>query len=322
MLPEVPAMRNAILEGDWSDSADWLEFALDLVSDLVLIAPSLDREIVYHNQAVVERLGYTARDLRSKRLVELIPGASRFHRAHDPASMIGVLRHQDGSELPMAVSFRRHCIGGRSLLIAAAQESLSQLDCSPLSSVEMPDALTQLPGRRTLFHLLQTTLEQTPHRQAPWAVLFVDVDYFKDINDGLGHVAGDGVLREFAQRLVDGTRWDDVVARFGGDEFVVLLSALQGRDELRSISRRIRRRIKMPMAICGYDICVSATIGGVVANRTHTSVEQLLHAADRAMYRAKRFHRRPTWRLARSSPLTVSRWSASSVDLKAQKKRD
>jgi diguanylate cyclase (GGDEF)-like protein/PAS domain S-box-containing protein len=123
-------------------------------------------------------------------------------------------------------------------------------------------------------------------RAAPPAVLFVDVDDFKAVNDTLGHAAGDELLVTVAGRLSADVRAEDVVARLGGDEFAVLLTDAEG-DRLRDVADRLLTALRAPMELAGSTLTVTASIGGALGAPGDTA-ERLLHAADTAMYSAKR----------------------------------
>jgi diguanylate cyclase (GGDEF)-like protein len=121
---------------------------------------------------------------------------------------------------------------------------------------------------------------------APPAVLFVDVDDFKTVNDTLGHGAGDDLLVTVAGRLTADVRADDVVARLGGDEFAVLLTFADG-ERLRNVADRLLASLRAPMELAGSSVTVTASIGGALG-ATGDTAERLLHSADTAMYSAKR----------------------------------
>jgi diguanylate cyclase (GGDEF)-like protein len=123
------------------------------------------------------------------------------------------------------------------------------------------------------------------HDEAVWAVVFVDLDDFKAINDAYGHGVGDEVLTAVAGRLSAGTRSPDLVARLGGDEFVVLL-AVPSPADLDAAVERIRGELARPLAVAGHTITVSASIG-VARPRPDDSPQDVLDRADRAMYDEK-----------------------------------
>jgi len=142
------------------------------------------------------------------------------------------------------------------------------------------DALTELPNRARFDALLRAAL--APGRDV--AVIFADLDNFKIINDSLGHRTGDELLVEVAQRLAGELRPDDVLARFGGDEFVVLLEALDDVDDARRTANRLAAALREPFVLAGHQRFVSASFG--IAFGT-SDAEALLRDADAAMYHAK-----------------------------------
>jgi diguanylate cyclase (GGDEF)-like protein/PAS domain S-box-containing protein len=147
------------------------------------------------------------------------------------------------------------------------------------------DALTQLPNRLALLDLLGDLLETEP--EAPIAVLFVDLDGFKQVNDTHGHHAGDRVLAEVARRLLNAVRGHDVVTRHGGDEFVVVCRGVTTSDLGSQIGQRICQAIRRPFDLDGVAIQIGATVG-VARNGPGATAESLVHTADAAMYEGKR----------------------------------
>jgi len=154
-----------------------------------------------------------------------------------------------------------------------------------LARQALHDALTGLPNRALFVDRLQLALTGIERRQTMVAVMFVDLDRFKLINDGMDHSAGDAVLVAVGQALCDVLRADDTVARFGGDEFVVL-TEVHDADEALVLANRLRRAVATPIPIGGRDLVVTASIG-VVVTRQWVDQASLLRDADAAMYRAK-----------------------------------
>ena len=154
------------------------------------------------------------------------------------------------------------------------------------------DVLTGLPNRRLLMDRLERMLATAQREQRCGAVIFIDLDHFKFINDARGHATGDSMLRKAAQRLTQLVRSDDTVERLGGDEFVVLLQDL-GRDvdaathAALAMAERIRDAIRKTFEIDGQSYTSSASIGVAVLPRANQTVHDLLREADIAMYRAK-----------------------------------
>jgi diguanylate cyclase (GGDEF)-like protein len=155
------------------------------------------------------------------------------------------------------------------------------------------DPLTGLPNRT----LLLDRLRQSAHRAArrpdrQFALLFLDLNGFKNINDTLGHAAGDQLLVEVAHRLTRILRRTDTAARMGGDEFVVLLDGLHNPDEATLTAERVRARVTEPMVIDGRSVGVGVSIGVSRSDEGSLDVDELLRRADSAMYRAKLQSRR------------------------------
>jgi diguanylate cyclase (GGDEF)-like protein/PAS domain S-box-containing protein len=149
------------------------------------------------------------------------------------------------------------------------------------------DALTGLPNRRLFVDRLGHALGRTRRRKGRRvAVLFMDLDGFKVVNDSLGHDVGDGLLVEVARRLEGCLRPEDTLARFGGDEFVALIEDLQTADDAVRVAERITNELRKPFALGGREMYVAASIG-VGLGRGTRNPEELLREADTAMYRAK-----------------------------------
>lgn len=151
------------------------------------------------------------------------------------------------------------------------------------------DSLTSLPNRALFLEFLSMSLARSQRDGGTLAVLFLDLDRFKHINDGLGHDVGDELLAELAHRLQDAMRPSDVVARFGGDEFTVLCDSLdpaRAEAQAREVARRLLDVIEQPISIDGEDRKLSASLGIAMAAPDSTA-EDLLRDADAAMYSAK-----------------------------------
>ncbi len=150
------------------------------------------------------------------------------------------------------------------------------------------DPLTGLPNKVLFMDRLRMRLiERRGLSDAPFAVLFADLDYFQKINDSLGHLAGDGLLVEVSRSIEGCVRPTDTVARFGGDEFAVLIDETTDEAEARAIASRVLRLFRRPFKIGENDIYTSASIGIAVSGGGGPSAEELIRDADTAMYHAK-----------------------------------
>lgn len=150
------------------------------------------------------------------------------------------------------------------------------------------DALTGLPNRVYLMeHLRRVIARARRHEDYCFAVLFLDLDRFKIINDSLGHLIGDKLLVAVARKLEHTLRPEDVVARLGGDEFTILLDGINGLVDAELVAERIHREFKQPFHLDGHEVFTTACFGIAISTQTYNSPEEVLRDADTAMYRAK-----------------------------------
>jgi diguanylate cyclase (GGDEF)-like protein/PAS domain S-box-containing protein len=155
------------------------------------------------------------------------------------------------------------------------------------------DPLTGLPNRRLLADHLDLALARTARHAGLIALMFCDVDHFKDVNDTLGHPAGDELLRAITSRLRRVVRPQDTVARMGGDEFVVLSEDLHAHAEGEHLTQRIQHRLSGSYRLAGQDVTVTVSVG-LSTGRHPTTTRAVLAEADAALYEAKR-HGRNRW---------------------------
>lgn len=149
------------------------------------------------------------------------------------------------------------------------------------------DPLTGLPNRVLLRDKLAVALAHARANQGQLAVIFLDLDRFKGINDTLGHYTGDNALKLIAQRLVGSVRSTDVVARLGGDEFTVMLPGVAGESEIFRVLRKIIDALEEPLRLEQTDFNISASVGIALFPRDGQDIDTLLQVADKAMYLAK-----------------------------------
>lgn len=149
------------------------------------------------------------------------------------------------------------------------------------------DPLTGLPNRTLLHDRLAVALAQARRKKRMLAVLFVDLDRFKLVNDTVGHAMGDHLLRKFAERLSRVVREGDSLARVGGDEFTVLLPEISAHEDADFVARRVLEASRKPLALAGHEFSVTASIGIAMFPGHGEDATALLRNADAAMYRAK-----------------------------------
>ncbi|MBU2894259.1 EAL domain-containing protein [Colwellia sp. D2M02] len=149
------------------------------------------------------------------------------------------------------------------------------------------DELTQLPNRRLFYDRIDIALASAHRNQEKVALFFIDLDYFKDINDNYGHRVGDQLLQSIAKRLTDSIKEGDTVARLGGDEFTLLLTEIKEVSHISKICQRVIDQVRQPYHIDGHTLQVTTSIGIAVYPDDGTNETELLKNADIAMYRAK-----------------------------------
>jgi diguanylate cyclase (GGDEF)-like protein len=149
------------------------------------------------------------------------------------------------------------------------------------------DPLTGLPNRMLFGDRLSLAVTQARRDRTRLAVLFIDLDRFKEVNDSLGHAAGDRLLRSVAERLQSCVRAGDTVARLGGDEFVVLLPGVEGEDGALRVGDKVLETLRRPFSLAGQDVSLTASSGISLYPESATTALDLINRADTAMYRAK-----------------------------------
>ncbi len=271
--------------------------ALDASSDLVLVAVQGEPD-VHVNAATVRLLGLDGPLVDGDALNERLPPWLR-HRVRDealPALEAGgtwegelAVHDVEGDLVPIAVvaTATRNADGAVEAVVVIARDvSAGSARTGQLERQATHDALTALPNRTLLLDRLDLALGRARRHASLVAVLSLDLDGFKPVNDRLGHAAGDVLLVEVARRLETAVRPGDTAARLGGDEFVVVCD-LSHPDEAADLARRIEAEIAQPVRVEGAEVTVTASIGIALSDPAAT-VEELLRRADAAMYAAKR----------------------------------
>ena len=266
-------------------------------SDLILIVGS-DGKVQYVSPSVERVLGYRQTDIHGQALTGFLHlddllAASAFldeawHSSSGPARVEWRVRHHDGSWR----DFEMFCtnlasdasVGG--LVLNGRDVSERKLLEQELAHQAFHDPLTKLANRALFQDRVEQALARNSRRQDMVAVLFLDLDDFKTVNDSLGHEAGDQLLVAIAERLVSSVRPSDTVARLGGDEFAIVLEQIDGAS-LERAAERITHALRMPLLIENQLIYVTASIGIAPTSAGLETTQQLLRGADVAMYAAK-----------------------------------
>jgi diguanylate cyclase (GGDEF)-like protein/PAS domain S-box-containing protein len=271
-------------------------------SEGVMITAS-DQRIVAANQAFTRITGYTEDEVIGKNPKVLRSGrhGEDFYRGiWESVDTLGRWqgeiwnRRKDGAEYPewLNISEVRDEAGAIVNYIGVFADITSIKEAQDkFAYAAHHDALTGLPNR-VLFHdRLEQVLSRARRHGESVALLFVDLDRFKMVNDTLGHEAGDLLLQEVAQRLVGCMREEDTVARMGGDEFVVIQQGITQPSEAGLLATRLLRQVGQPLTLAGHDMVVGLSIGISLYPQDGEDVSALLKNADAAMYRAKELGR-------------------------------
>jgi diguanylate cyclase (GGDEF)-like protein len=170
---------------------------------------------------------------------------------------------------------------------------LTELDAARKTREELRglayhDHLTGLPNRSLLYDRLGLAITQAHREEGHLALLFLDLDDFKNVNDSLGHGSGDRVLVDLATRVRSTVRAGDTVARFGGDEFIVLLDSVTGAEDAAHVAVKVLDAVQAPYRFDGHEVSIAASVGVSVYPRDGASPDELVKSADTAMYRHKR----------------------------------
>jgi diguanylate cyclase (GGDEF)-like protein/PAS domain S-box-containing protein len=185
-------------------------------------------------------------------------------------------------------SLEKNADGTPGLLTAFVTDITAQKESEArMEHLATRDPLTNLPNRLYLNERLKVLIAESTRTNMPLAVLFIDLDRFKEVNDSLGHDAGDVLLKEVAVRLKDCLRPEDLVARLGGDEFVVVVRSKEGRSAAEIVVEKIVRSLAQGVHLDGHEVFIGASIGICMLGEDGDTPEMLFQNADTAMYKAK-----------------------------------
>jgi diguanylate cyclase (GGDEF)-like protein/PAS domain S-box-containing protein len=290
-----------------SKQPDNLRHILDHVSDGVYFVDE-SRRVTWWSQAAERTTGYSADEMvghrcANDRLVhcdasgKILCGAGcpldAVLQGHQPETCHLYVRCKNGSRVPVAVS-AYPMVNSRGEVVGVAEifrsdNGLHRLldNAAQVNAEAYLDPLTGIANRRFGELCLRQLVEVSPQLQKPGALLFLDVDHFKEVNDSLGHLAGDAVLRAVAQTLRNAVRSNDLVCRWGGEEFLILLAGIS-RDQMIEVAERCR--VLVAQSSCQLDdtlISVTCSIGAAMLH-PKDDPHSILARADSAMYHAKR----------------------------------
>ena len=298
------ARREVASDEAWLDRYDAThQAAFEQWPTTALVVDPVSGRIVAANPAALRSLGYSLDEVRAKPFTELFSA-----EGVEAANMVGKLREAtnraplemwqhapDGSKRPVEAACYNLELAERQVLAVAvhdvsdrraAQTQLLEKH-QELDRLAHHDHLTGLPNRLYLAAHLPDALAQAKRRNSALAVLFLDLDRFKHINDSRGHETGDKLLKTVAQRIRSTMRNEDLVVRMGGDEFVVVMRDVQSTEQVKDAATRINTALTAPMVVDGRTLVTTVSIGVALYPHDGSDMGELLRHSDTAMYQAK-----------------------------------
>ncbi len=271
--------------------------AMDATAEAILLTSRATLRFIEVNATACSMLGYSREEFFAMGLAELT-GISddELRRRHadglaesggDALSELK-LRRQDGSELQVELHNQVQCFDDDWIIVSVMRDITERkLAQQRLHHLAHYDALTGLPNRTQFYKTLERTLLQARDGGGQVAVMFIDLDNFKNVNDTLGHAVGDDLLEQISTRLVHCVRTHDTVGRLGGDEFAMILMLPDGPQGAAIVARKVREVLRHPFDLQGHETTVTASIGITLHPGDASDPETLLKYADTAMYQAK-----------------------------------
>ncbi len=271
--------------------------AMDETGDAIFLVDGASHRFVEVNATATRMFGYSREEflglgvltmpatteVKLQRLRDAIVGGPVGEKLTEAK-----LRRKDGLHLPVEIHRRMQETEDHSITVGVVRD-ITEREEAHLRLYQMAhqDALTGLPNRTMFFETLAKTIAQAKMNNWGVAVLYVDLDHFKTINDSHGHAMGDTLLVEVSDRLVQCVRLRDTVGRLGGDEFAIILILNERHEGAEVVVRNIRNKLSKPFVLGNYEVPVTASIGVTRYPEDATDPELLITYADTAMYRAK-----------------------------------
>ncbi len=272
------------------------ERILDNATDSIIMR-EYDGTIVYANEMACRSFGYTREEFLGMNLrqllvpaeAELVDARAQEMREKSTVSFESVNIRKDGSLMPVEVRASAIDSGGEIFIISIVRDVTERKKMEDyIKQLAYHDTLTGLPNRTLFSDRFDQALAHAVRYQHKLALLVMDLDHFKDVNDSLGHAAGDNLLKETANRLTGIMRKIDTVSRMGGDEFLLLLPEIAGKEDAAVVAQKILEAIRQPVVLLEKELKVTASLGIALYPDNGNTLDILLRNADDAMYRVKR----------------------------------
>jgi diguanylate cyclase (GGDEF)-like protein/PAS domain S-box-containing protein len=257
------------------------------------IAFHKDTLITDVNDALIRIGGYSREEMIGHVTLEFVPPERRqvvvdYISAGREDPYESALIHKNGHEIPVEMVAKTISFGGETCRLVVVRDiSVRKEAQARIEFMALHDPLTQLPNRAYLTERLNSILAMSRRRAGATAILFIDLDNFKTVNDSLGHPVGDALLVEVARRVSATVRDADVVSRLGGDEFLVVLSEITCPEDAARVAAKLIQAVSAVATIDGHKLVVSPSVGISVFPADGDTAEDLIRHADAAMYHAK-----------------------------------
>jgi diguanylate cyclase (GGDEF)-like protein/PAS domain S-box-containing protein len=280
-------------------AADLHQFraAMDHSADAITLVDRKTLRFVDVNATACRMFGYTREEMLQIGPAQLHAGTNEELRLQYDAIIAGGvaddsnetrMRHRDGSRLFVEVHRHAQRSGADWIIVAVLRNVTEHKEAAKrLIRIAHFDALTGLPNRTLFYRNLARAVARAPVRGWCVALLCIDLDHFKNVNDTRGHALGDELLCQVSSRLLQCVRIRDTVARLGGDEFGVILAARDGEQRAHLVANRIRETMCVPFVLKDHEVTVTASVGIALSPDDAADADTLIQYADTAMYQAK-----------------------------------
>jgi diguanylate cyclase (GGDEF)-like protein/PAS domain S-box-containing protein len=277
-------------------SEDRYRTLFDLAADCLLIL-DMDGTIRDINRTGHERLGYTRDEMIGMHITKLDPpefaakvpkrlddiekkGSSFFESAH---------LCKDGTSMPVEINTKLIELDGKKMMYSVIRDISGRRTAEQrIAQLAHFDAITNLPNRTLFYDRLDQAVARAKRYKQKFAILFLDLDGFKRVNDEFGHHVGDGLLKSVAERLLQNARDIDTVARVGGDEFVFILNNIDHAANVALVASKVSESLLQPFNVNGNTCSIGCSIGISIFPDDTDNTETLIKMADDAMYIAKK----------------------------------
>jgi diguanylate cyclase (GGDEF)-like protein/PAS domain S-box-containing protein len=261
----------------------------------ILLYLRADGTIIDANKTAVGKYGYSYVELLNMNIQELRhPLMAKFYNkqmevsASEGVVFEGIHIRKDGTSFPVEVSSRSIDVNGELLRVHIIRDITERKEAEEkIRYLANYDALTGIPNRGHLMNEFKNTLELSAKEGLKFAVMLFDVDKFKAINDAYGHNAGDEVLKTVALRLKEAVGKTDILGRLGGDEFLIIQTAIDSKEEVSALAEKILKAICKPISLGSTIIDLRISLGAAIYPLASKELKDLIHCADTAMYEVK-----------------------------------